>query len=140
MKFLSSLLILVGPLALALPTSVSTEDAENALEVRQSGSIICGSTTYTSAQVTAARNEGYSHYTAGTQAGSSTYPHTYNNYEGFSFLVSGSYQEYPLLTSGVYTGGSPGPDRVIFNTQGQRAGEITHTGASDNSFVACSGW
>ena len=36
--------------------------------------------------------------------------------------------------------GTPGADRVIFNTQGQRAGEITHTGASGNNFVACSGW
>lgn len=35
--------------------------------------------------------------------------------------------------------GSPGPDRVIFNSNGQRAGEITHTGASGNNFVGCSG-
>ena len=36
--------------------------------------------------------------------------------------------------------GSPGPDRVVINGSGQRAGEITHTGASGNNFVACSGW
>jgi hypothetical protein len=72
-------------------------------------------------------------------------------------LVTGPYQEFPLKTSGTYTGGrididfalefvltsvigTPGADRVIFNTRGQRAGEITHTGASGNAFVACSGW
>jgi len=34
------------------------------------------------------------------------YPHTYNNYEGFSFGVSGPYLEFPMLESGVYTGGA----------------------------------
>ena len=38
------------------------------------------------------------------------------------------------------TAGSPGADRVVFTASGQRAGEITHTGASGNNFVACSGW
>jgi hypothetical protein len=55
--------------------------------------------------VTAARSKGYSYYQSGSEAGSSTYPHTYNNYEGFKFLVSGPYQEFPLKTSGAYTGG-----------------------------------
>jgi hypothetical protein len=157
MKFLSSLLVLLAPVVLALPTSVVTEaPVEEAIEARQCYAQ-CGSTCYTANQVTTARNAGYSYYTKGTQAGSSTYPHTYNNYEGFDFLVSGPYQEFPLKTSGTYTGGkiqidfalefmlrsvigTPGADRVIFNTRGQRAGEITHTGASGNAFVACSGW
>jgi hypothetical protein len=65
--------------------------------------------------------------------------HQYNNYEGFNFPVSGPYQEFPIKSSGVYTGGSPGPDRVVFNTNGQYAGAITHTGASGNNFVGCSG-
>lgn len=34
------------------------------------------------------------------------YPHTYNNYEGFSFTVAGPYLEFPMLSSGVYTGGT----------------------------------
>jgi hypothetical protein len=38
------------------------------------------------------------------------------------------------------TTGSPGADRVILTSSGQRAGEITHTGASGNNFVACDGW
>ncbi|OAL05232.1 ribonuclease-domain-containing protein [Phaeosphaeriaceae sp. SRC1lsM3a] len=142
MKFISSLLLLLTPVALALPTSVVTEveaPVEGEIEARQCY-VQCGSTCYTSSQVSAARNAGYNYYSQGSQAGSSTYPHTYNNYEGFDFLVSGPYQEFPLRTSGAYTGGSPGADRVIFNTRGQRAGEITHTGASGNNFVACSGW
>lgn len=42
-----------------------------------------------------------------------------------------------LLT--IMLGGSPGADRVVFNTNGQYAGAITHTGASGNNFVGCSG-
>ncbi|KAF1944729.1 ribonuclease-domain-containing protein [Clathrospora elynae] len=142
MKFLASLLFFIAPITLALPTSVITEAPveDAAIDARQSCYVKCGSTCYTSAQASAARTAGYKFYSQDTEAGSSTYPHTYNNYEGFTFLVKGPYQEFPLRTSGAYTGGTPGADRVIFNTAGQRAGEITHTGASGNNFVACSGW
>lgn len=106
MKFLTSILLFVAPIALALPTSVDTAPVEDAaLEARQSCYVRCGSTCYTSSQVTAARNSGYNYYRQGGQAGGSSYPHTYNNYEGFDFLVSGPYQEFPLRTSGAYTGG-----------------------------------
>jgi hypothetical protein len=37
----------------------------------------------------------------------------------------------------VYNGGSPGPDRVIFDDDGAFDMLITHTGASGNAFVAC---
>lgn len=44
--------------------------------------------------------------TTGEEAGSSDYPHTENNYEGFDFAVSGPYQEFPILASGEdYDGG-----------------------------------
>jgi hypothetical protein len=107
MKFISSLLVLIAPVALALPTSVVTTDVavvEEAIETRQCY-VQCGSVCYTSGQVTNARNVGYSYYSNNDQAGSSTYPHTYNNYEGFSFLVSGPYQEFPLKTGTAYSGG-----------------------------------
>lgn len=98
MKFTSSLLFFVAPLALALPASVS-------LDARQSCDVQCGSTCYTNSQVNAAVNAGYSYYSNSNTAGGSTYPHKYNNYEGFSFPVSGPYQEFPLKKSGVYSGG-----------------------------------
>lgn len=107
MKFISSLLLLLTPVALALPTSVVTEveaPVEAEIDTRACY-VTCGSVCYTSAQVSAARTKGYSYYQSGSEAGSSTYPHTYNNYEGFTFLVSGPYQEFPLKTSGAYTGG-----------------------------------
>ncbi|RMZ71170.1 guanyl-specific ribonuclease f1 [Pyrenophora seminiperda CCB06] len=135
MKFLASLLLAIAPIALALPTSVVTENT--AVEARQNCYTTCGSVCYTQAQVNTALKAGVNYYNNNDEAGSSTYPHQYNNYEGFDFPVNGPYQEFPLKKSGAYTGGSPGADRVIFNTQGQLAGEITHTGASGNNFVAC---
>lgn len=48
---------------------------------------------------------------------SSSYPHEYHDFEGFSFSCGGStYYEFPILTTGeVFDGStSPGPDRVIF--------------------------
>ena len=105
MQYLSSLLLFITPLALAIPTTVDNAPVEiAAIEARQCY-VTCGSTCYTSAQASAARSKGYSYYQSGSEAGSSTYPHTYNNYEGFNFLVSGPYQEFPLKTSGAYTGG-----------------------------------
>ncbi|CCC10145.1 hypothetical protein SMACR_02723 [Sordaria macrospora] len=98
----------------------------------------CGTVCYTSSAVTAALNKGYGYYKAGTTVGSNSYPHQYNNYEGFSFPTAKPWYEFPILSSGsVYTGGSPGADRVIFDSKGNLDMLITHTGASGNNFVAC---
>ncbi|OJD31906.1 guanyl-specific ribonuclease f1 [Diplodia corticola] len=137
MLVLKSLVPLASLLGLAIASPIEKSEAKP-LEVRQSATT-CGSTSYTAAQVRAAANAACSYYQAGDTAGSSTYPHTYNNYEGFDFAVSGPYQEFPLLKSGVYTGGSPGADRVVISTSCGYAGAITHTGASGNNFVGCSG-
>jgi hypothetical protein len=98
MHFLSAALLFLAPLTLALPVSDAPIEAR-ACDVQ------CGSTCYTNAQVSTARAAGYKYYNSNTQAGSSTYPHKYNNYEGFAFPVNGPYQEFPLRTSGAYTGG-----------------------------------
>jgi hypothetical protein len=133
---------------------LTTSSAVPLLEER--AATTCGSTYYTADQVNAAAQKACSYYKAGSAPGG--YPHTYNNYEGFSFPVAGPYQEFPLLAShALYTGskfepqngwqinqsnlmlGSPGADRVIINTACKLAGAITHTGASGNNFVGCSG-
>ncbi|KAI1107861.1 Ribonuclease/ribotoxin [Jackrogersella minutella] len=97
----------------------------------------CGSTYYSADQVNQASQRACSNYNSGNTPGG--YPHTYNNYEGFSFAVEGPYLEFPILSSGLYTGGSPGADRVVINQDCSQAGAITHTGASGNNFVGCSG-
>ncbi|KAI1313174.1 Ribonuclease/ribotoxin [Xylaria venustula] len=124
---------------LALVAIVTPALAGPLLEER--AATTCGSTYYTATQVNQAAQKAYSDYKAGSPVlkAPSGYPHTYNNYEGFSFPVAGPYLEFPLLSSGVFTGGSPGADRVIINTSAKLAGAITHTGASGNDFVGCSG-
>lgn len=63
------------------------------------------SQTYSASQVNAAVNQACNYYENGQQVGSNDYPHKYNNYEGFDFQASGPWQEFPILKSGVYTGG-----------------------------------
>ncbi|KAL9531941.1 Guanyl-specific Ribonuclease [Sphaerulina musiva] len=135
-SFLSAaLLFAVG--TVSAPTALPADG--NVIVTRQSATT-CGSYQYTAARVRAALNQGVMYYNNGQQVGDNDYPHTFNNREGFNFAVSGPYQEFPILQNGnVYTGGSPGADRVVFNTNGAYAGAITHTGASGNNFVGCSG-
>ncbi|OJI98172.1 hypothetical protein ASPVEDRAFT_37617 [Aspergillus versicolor CBS 583.65] len=120
-------LLLTSSVTLALPTEI---------EARQSCAYTCGSVCYSSSAVSAAVDEGYSLQSSGDDV--NDYPHVYNNYEDFDFPVDPTYYEFPILSSGsVYSGGSPGADRVVFNEGGELAGVITHTGASGNNFVSC---
>ncbi|KAM0796147.1 guanyl-specific ribonuclease T1 [Usnea florida] len=98
----------------------------------------CGSTCYSQDDINAAVQQGYGYYEDGTTVGNDAYPHQYEDYEGFSFADPGPYYEFPILSDEeVYTGGSPGADRVIFTGDGTYEGVITHTGASGNDFLQC---
>ncbi|EZF21996.1 hypothetical protein H112_05152 [Trichophyton rubrum D6] len=106
--------------------------------VAAASAIQCGSNMYSDEQVKAADAAVCTHVKAHTQVGK--YPHQYNNYEKFQIRgLKGPFYEFPLLKSGIYKGGVPGPDRVIITKDCQRAGEITHSGAQKGGFVACSG-
>lgn len=66
----------------------------------------CGNAFYSSSQIAAAADAACEHFQDGTQAGSSSYPHTYNNWEEFDFKgLPGPFQEFPVVSGGVYTGG-----------------------------------
>ncbi|KAK0548913.1 hypothetical protein OC861_002394 [Tilletia horrida] len=123
MKFASLALLALPAIALAGPIQ------------KREPSVTCGGKYYSSSQVSQAVE--YSDY---GYAPSTTYPHQYNDYEGFSFsnyCSDTKFYEYPLTSNG-YTGGSPGPDRVITGqSSGAFCGAITHTGASGNNFVRC---
>ncbi|KAF5507632.1 Extracellular guanyl-specific ribonuclease [Colletotrichum aenigma] len=102
--------------------------------------ISCGQTEYTLTEVRSAADAACQHVEDGTTAGSSSYPHTYRNQEGFDFNgVEGPFVEFPMKTSGVYKGGKPGADRVIINEKCVLTGQITHTGANGIAFVGCEG-
>lgn len=106
LQSLAPLAVLLG-LAIASPVERSEPKP---LEVRQSATT-CGSTSYTAAQVRAAANAACSYYQAGDTAGSSTYPHTYNNYE--SVLTSPrSPRGTKFLTNAVGVSTSPSAART----------------------------
>ncbi|OCT47033.1 Guanyl-specific ribonuclease Ms [Cladophialophora carrionii] len=105
---------------------------------RQSCVETCANVCYWQSDIDAAVSRGFELLESGQTLGSGDYPHQYNNFEGFDFPVSGPWYEFPILSSfQVYSGGSPGADRVIFNGNGAYAAVITHNGASGDDFVAC---
>ncbi|KAK3899401.1 guanyl-specific ribonuclease [Staphylotrichum tortipilum] len=131
-RLIPALLTLLS--AAAIPAAPLPDDTE--LEPRATCVYTCGTVCYWQSDITAALNKGYSLHKAGSTINS--YPHQYNDYEGFVFPTAGPWYEFPILSSyTVYTGGSPGPDRVIFDGSGRLDALITHTGASGNNFVAC---
>jgi len=136
------LLSLLIPSAVSIPTTLpnSHNSPTHLLLARQDSSCAdtCGSTCYTATDISAAQAKGYELYQEDETEGSDDYPHQYKDYEGFDFPVDGPWYEFPILSSGeVYSGGSPGADRVVFNGTGDLAGVITHTGASDDDFLQC---
>ncbi|PYH48309.1 RNase Ms,minor [Aspergillus saccharolyticus JOP 1030-1] len=117
---------------LATGLVVATENA-----ARESCAYYCGNTCYWASDVSAAQAKGWSLLEEGKTV--DDYPHVYRDDEGFDFPVAGTYYEYPILSDyKVFTSGSPGTDRVIFNDNDELAGLITHTGASSyDGFVQC---
>ncbi|THU89133.1 Ribonuclease/ribotoxin [Dendrothele bispora CBS 962.96] len=103
------------------------------------GDVTCGSNVYSLNIVKAATSNGFAHIN--NPIGSNSYPHTFSNFEGLKMWCTGETQfnEWPILVSGPYTGGSPGADRVVFSDNGIYCAVITHTGASGNNFVSCKG-
>ena len=89
----------------ALLTFVAAVSAAPA-DIERRAEATCGTKYYSAAQVNAASVAACNHFRAGSTAGSSSYPHRYNNYEGFNFKgYSGPFQEFPIISGGVYTGG-----------------------------------
>ncbi|KAJ7052117.1 guanyl-specific ribonuclease C2 [Mycena amicta] len=122
-------------LALVATTFASPLDIEPL--ALPSGDVTCGRNVYTVAQVSSATNAGFARRSS--PIGSDSYPHQFFNDEGLRLFCSGSsWLEWPIIEGGTYSGGSPGADRVVFNTAGTYCAVITHTGASStNGFVSC---
>ncbi|KAL2126514.1 hypothetical protein VTI74DRAFT_783 [Chaetomium olivicolor] len=104
--------------------------------------VTCGENSYTQEQIADATDEGCRLYSLHQQVGTNNYPHTFRNHEGLSFPVPGPYQEFPILENGLYLGGAPGADRIVFKAGAEGAcdyvGAMTHTGAANhNGFVLC---
>ncbi|KAK7049891.1 hypothetical protein VNI00_005321 [Paramarasmius palmivorus] len=99
---------------------------------RQSNGCNCAGTSYSSSDVRSAVSR------ARTGSTINGYPHQFRNDEGFSLSCSSPFFEFPLKKGSVYSGGSPGADRVIYNSGGSVCACVTHNGApTTNGFVLC---
>ncbi|KAG6817710.1 hypothetical protein H0H87_004501 [Tephrocybe sp. NHM501043] len=91
---------------------------------RQASGCSCAGVAYTASDI-------FKAVAKAEAGGASGYPHKYHDYEGFSFpACSGTFYEYPLKSGSVYSSGSPGANRVIYDTDGDICACLTHTGAS----------
>ncbi|CDO73459.1 hypothetical protein BN946_scf185013.g94 [Trametes cinnabarina] len=116
----------VALLSARLVTSVTSRTLR-----RQSSGCDCAGIRYTETDILNAIDKA-------EDGGASDYPHQYHDYEGFDFpSCRGTFYEYPLEHNRVYSGGSPGADRVIYDSRGDFCACLTHTGASDDDFLEC---
>jgi len=105
----------------------------------------CDGQDYTSEDISNAANAALKLASEGKTSGNDKYPHTYNDYEHFSFQhASAPYIEFPVFPNGeTYNGQSPGADRVVLGsiaTDFQSAvycAVITHDGQKKNGFAEC---
>ncbi|KAJ7699195.1 guanyl-specific ribonuclease C2 [Mycena olivaceomarginata] len=83
-----------------------------------SGPVTCGTTVYSAAQLSSAATRGYSRFTSPIDS----FPHTFNNGEGLPVAPSCSgsrlFEVRFIRMHGAYSGGDPGPDRVVFSATG----------------------
>ena len=63
----------------------------------------CGKNVYTDAEVKTAQDTASSYEKEGSDVDS--YPHQYNNYEGFKFPIPGPWYEFPIVGADAYDGG-----------------------------------
>ncbi|KAK2609084.1 hypothetical protein QQS21_002311 [Conoideocrella luteorostrata] len=105
-----------------------------------SNTATCGNTVYKSDALDKAADASCSMVKKGTSVGTNRYPHQYKNLEKFKLSgLTGPFYEFPILSNGqVYSGGSPGADRIITTQDCKQAGVLTHQGASGNAFRECS--
>ncbi|KAF9876780.1 hypothetical protein CkaCkLH20_05626 [Colletotrichum karsti] len=139
MVSLKSTLVLALCAVLAAANPIALEKRQGTADINQ---VRCADARYSRKQIDEATAEGCRLYAANQQLGTSQYPHRFNNREGLAFTTTGPYQEFPIISSGNYTGRAPGPDRVVFDPDYRGrcvyVGAMTHTGApSRNGFVAC---
>ncbi len=103
------------------------------LQLRQCADT-CGNTCYSNSDIDAAVQQGYSDLQSGSDP--DKYPHQSKDYQGFRFPDPAPFYEFPILSKErPFSGGKPGADRVIFDSNGNFEGVITHQGASGNDFV-----
>ncbi|KAG8737047.1 hypothetical protein FRC10_008643 [Ceratobasidium sp. 414] len=134
--------IALSGLALAVPTPTKIIPFDKRTISGVTGAD-CDGFTFTPSQVAAAASAAATYIARDVTAGSNSYPHVFNNREGFGFNsdCSPPYYEFPLFRSKTYTGGDPSYNRVIIGSVSDSGAEfcgvVTHRGARGNNFLQC---
>ncbi|KAK6852159.1 hypothetical protein PG990_014711 [Apiospora arundinis] len=137
-KILPAILFTLLSTAGAADVAERGDDVVLLAERDQSCAYTCGNNCYQQKDIDQAVKTGYGLHQQTQTLGSGKYPHQYKNFEKFNFPTSAPWYEFPILSSNkIYTGGSPGADRVIFDNKGTLNSLITHSGAKGNNFVNC---
>ncbi|KAE9378702.1 Ribonuclease/ribotoxin [Stipitochalara longipes BDJ] len=143
----------LGVAALLLSTTLASPIdhlATRNITVIEAG-LRCGNFPYTNAEAQDAFADAISHLRAGTSYNSATntFPGVFRNGGTHEEVDAGSCRgltlyEFPIRQDGrEYTGGAPGPDRVVVAESARKHGAyeqcflMTHTGAGGNLFVRC---
>ncbi|KAF9650031.1 Ribonuclease/ribotoxin [Thelephora ganbajun] len=104
---------------------------------KRSGSCHCGpGRHYTGVDTQSAINQGRT----GRTFGRNKYAHAFHALDvaiNFIRCTPPFLIEFPLVAGGVYSGGDPGLDRVVYDVSGTFCGCITHSGAVGNGFQHC---
>ncbi|KLU82471.1 guanyl-specific ribonuclease F1 [Magnaporthiopsis poae ATCC 64411] len=98
----SALVLVLCAVSSSAAPSAARPDSQ-LLAKRQDGPapVVCGSTYYSTAQLKAATTEGCRLHAHGKAVGTGEYPHVFNNGEKLGFTASGTYHEFPILSSGA---------------------------------------
>ncbi|KAK5823534.1 Ribonuclease/ribotoxin [Linnemannia elongata] len=97
----------------------------------------CGPHTYTTPEVASAILAGDGRNPNPTTS-SGPYPKLFDNRERVQFPdCNANLIQFPLRMGGSYSGGPPGPDRVVYQKDGKFCGCMTHFGALGNRLAAC---
>ena len=96
------------------------------------GFYLCGSHMYTPVAIAQAVGFGNALRIAGETLGLQSYPHRFNNGEGFIYADRGPYMEFPVMNYGkLFSGDDPLADRVVFNANdGSFVDVLHHVGSS----------
>ncbi|CAE6475549.1 unnamed protein product, partial [Rhizoctonia solani] len=115
--FRTFVVLALSALAVAVPTHIETRDLVKRTISGAQG-VNCGKAQFSASEVQTAAEAAASRVAEGSQVGRNKYPHRFNNREGFEFLpdCNAPFYEFPIFKSKVYTGESPGPDRVVIGS------------------------
>ncbi|CAE7219053.1 unnamed protein product [Rhizoctonia solani] len=133
--------IILAPAALVLAIPTPNETAKlSKRTITGSRGATCATNAFTVAEVGAAAQTAANLLNAGATVGPRNHPHQYPNFQGFVFEAGCNppFFEFPILKTGIYNGGLPGPDRVIIGSMSSTSADAAFCGGC--AFLLTKSW